>query len=171
MMKADLQKAFNKQINEELYSAYLYAAMVNYFEEQNLKGFASWMRAQVVEELNHAAKLIAYVNERGGSVKLEAIAAPTSEWKTPLAAFEGAYKHECHISACINDLYSRAVKAGDNAASIFLNWFVSEQVEEESSVDEIVQQLKLTQGAPGALFMINRELGARTPNFATAPTE
>ena len=154
MIKADVQKAFNKQINEELFSAYLYVAMVNYFESQNLKGFAAWMRAQVAEELIHANKLIAYMNERGGDVKLEAIGKPTGTWKSPLAAFEAAYEHECHISACINTLYSASVKAGDHAAANFLNWFVSEQVEEEASVDEVVQQLKLAQGAPGACFML-----------------
>ena len=161
MIKADLQKAFNKQINEELFSAYLYAAMVNYFEAQNLKGFANWMRAQTIEELTHANKLINYLQERGGEVKFEAIGKPDSTWKTPLAAFEAAYRHECHITACINDLYNRAAKAGDNAAAIFLNWFINEQVEEEANADEIVQRLKLADGAPGALFMVDNELGAR----------
>lgn len=163
MIKADLQKAFNAQINEELYSAYLYVSMVNYFEGQNLKGFATWMRAQVVEELTHASKFIAYLNERGGEVKLEAVAKPDATWKSPLAAFEAAYKHECHISACINKLYAQATKANDNAAAIFLNWFINEQVEEEASADEVVQNLKLAQGAPGALFMLDRELGTRVP--------
>ncbi len=171
MMKAELKKAFHKQINEELYSAYLYAAMVNYFEEQNLAGFATWMRAQTVEELNHANKLISHLHERGAEVKLDAIAKPTSSWKSPLAAIEAAYKHECHISACIDDLYARATKAGDNAAALFLNWFVTEQVEEEASADEVVQKLKLAQNAPGAMFMLDRELGARTPTFPTGAAE
>ncbi len=167
MMKADLEKAFNKQINEELFSAYLYAAMVNYFESENLKGFANWMKAQVVEELNHANKLIAYLHERGATVNLAAIAEPTAAWKNPLAAFEAAYKHECHISDCINKLYSAATKANDHAAASFLTWFINEQVEEEASADEAVQQLKLAEGAPGAMFMLNREMGARQPAFPT----
>ncbi len=171
MMKADLQKAFHKQINEELYSAYLYAAMVNFFESKNLPGFATWMRAQTIEELIHAEKLISYLHERGADVKLDAIAKPTSTWKSPLAAFEAAYKHECHISKCIDNLYARATKAGDNAAAIFLNWFVNEQVEEEASADEIVQQLKLAQDAPGALFMLDREMGARKPAMPAAEGE
>ncbi len=163
MIKAELQKAFNKQINEELFSSYLYVSMVSYFESQNLSGFATWMRAQVVEELIHANKLIEYLYERGGEVELDAIGKPDATWESPLAAFEAAYKHECHISACINDLYNLAVKAGDNAAAIFLNWFVSEQVEEEASADEVVQRMKLSQGAPGALFMMDRQLGERVP--------
>jgi ferritin len=163
MIKAELQKAFNGQINEELFSAYLYTSMVNFFEMQNLKGFATWMRAQVVEELIHANKLITYLNERGGEVKLEAIAKPDGTWKSPLAAFEAALKHECHITSCLNELYNRAVKAGDNAAAIFLTWFINEQVEEESSANDVVQKLKLAQGAAGALFMIDQELGARIP--------
>jgi len=169
-MKAELQKAFNAQINEELFSAYLYVSMVNYFEEQNLKGFASWMQAQAVEELTHAQKLIAYLHERGVAVKLEAIGKPEATWKSPLAAFEAAYKHECYISDCINKLYALATKSGDAAAAIFLSWFITEQVEEEASVDEVVQSLKLAQGAPGALFMLNRELGARSPGITIAPS-
>ncbi len=171
MMKPEVQKAFHKQINEELYSAYLYAAMVNYFESQNLSGFAAWMRAQTVEELNHANKLIGHLHERGADVELDAIAKPTSAWDSPLAAIEAAYKHECHISACIDELYGKAVKAGDNAAALFLNWFVNEQVEEEASADAVVQQLKLAQDAPGALFMLDREMGARTPTFPTGEGE
>lgn len=172
MIKADVQKAFNAQINEELYSAYLYVSMVNYFESQNLKGFATWMRAQVVEELTHATKLMDYLSERGGEVKLEAIGKPDATWKGPLAVFEAAYKHECHISACINDLYAKAVKSGDNAAALFLNWFINEQVEEEASADEVVQNLKLAQGAPGALFMLNREMATRVPAVTVnTPTE
>ncbi|HDP34614.1 MAG TPA: ferritin [Candidatus Hydrogenedentes bacterium] len=169
MMKAELQKAFNKQINEELFSAYLYAAMVNFFEGKNLKGFANWMRAQTVEELNHANKLIGYLHERGADVKLDAIAKPTATWKNTLSAFEAAYKHECHITACINKLHALATKVNDPAAVIFLNWFVSEQVEEEANADEIVQQLKLAGDAPGPLFMLNRELGARMPVFTADP--
>ncbi len=168
MIKADLQKAFNNQINEELFSAYLYVSMVNFFETQNLKGFANWMRAQVTEELIHANKLINYLHERGGEVKLDAIGKPDATWKSPLAAFEAAYKHECHISGCINELYNKAVKTGDNAAAIFLNWFINEQVEEEASADEVVQRLKLSQGAPGALFMLDRELGTRVPPITMA---
>lgn len=171
MMKADLLKAFNKQINEELYSAYLYLAMVNYFESENLGGFATWMRAQTVEELAHANKLVAYLHERGADVKLDAIAKPTPSWKSPLAAMEAAYKHECHISDCINKLYSAATKADDHAAAIFLNWFVNEQVEEEANADEIVQQLKLAKDAPGPMFMLNRELGARQVAFPAATAE
>ncbi len=168
MMKPELQKAFNKQINEELYSAYLYTAMINYFQSENLDGFATWMRAQVVEELTHASKLIAYVHERGGDVKLEAIAKPTATWKGALDAMQAAYKHECHITECINKLYSAATKVGDHAAAIFLNWFVNEQVEEEANADAIIQQLKLAKDAPGPLFMLNRELGARQITFPTA---
>ena len=173
MMKAELQQAFNKQINEELYSAYLYTAMVNYFESENLGGFATWMRAQTVEELTHAGKLIAYVHERGGDVNLEAIAKPTATWDGALDAMQAAYKHECHITECINKLYAAASEAGDHAAAIFLNWFVNEQVEEEANADEIIQQLKLAKDAPGPLFMLNRELGARQITFpvAAAPAE
>ncbi|MCK5860932.1 MAG: ferritin [Candidatus Hydrogenedentes bacterium] len=169
MMKAELQKAFNKQINEELYSAYLYTAMINYFELENLGGFASWVRAQTIEELAHTSKLIGYLHERGVDVKFGAIAKPTATWKNTLTAFEAIYKHECHISACINKLYGLALKLDDHAAAIFLTWFVNEQVEEEANASEIVQQLKLAKDTPGPMFMLNRELGARAIAFPAAP--
>ncbi|MGI6138572.1 MAG: ferritin [Candidatus Hydrogenedentes bacterium] len=162
MLNQELQKAFNKQVNEELYSAYIYLSMVNFFEAQNLKGFATWMRAQAMEEVSHATKLIDYLHERGGEVVLDAIGTPPASWENPLDAFEAAYKHECYISGCIHTLYNKAVEVGDTASALFLNWFIIEQVEEEASVDEVVQLLKLAQGAPGAMFMLNRELGQRT---------
>ncbi|HNR32963.1 MAG TPA: ferritin [Candidatus Hydrogenedentes bacterium] len=161
MINPKMEAAINKQINEELYSAYLYASMGNYFEGMNLGGFAHWMRLQTDEELAHARKFRDYVYERGGKVVLSEIKAPQSEWKSPLAAFEAAYKHECHISDCINKLVTLAEKESDHASKVFLAWFVEEQVEEEAHADGIVQRMKLAQGAPGALLMMDRELGAR----------
>lgn len=161
MISKAMQDAFNKQINEELASAYIYAAMANYFEHLSLKGFAHWMTLQTREELGHAQRLVKFLNDRGGRVILEAIPAPPAEWPTPLAAFEDAYKHECHISKCINELSTMAVNEKDHASHAFLEWFVTEQVEEEANADGIVQQLKLVEGAPSGLFLIDRELAQR----------
>lgn len=163
MISQAMQDAFNKQINEELFSAYVYAAMSNYFEHQSLKGFAQWMRVQSEEELAHARRIVTFMNDRGGRIILEAVKAPQIEWDSPLAAFEDAYKHECHISACINNLSTMAVNEKDHASHAFLEWFVTEQVEEEANADEIVQQLKLMDGAPGGLFLMDRELAQRAP--------
>ena len=162
MISQAMQDAFNKQINEELYSAYIYASMANYFEAKSLTGFAHWMRLQSEEELGHTRRIVTFMNDRGGRVILDSVAAPQVEWETPLAAFEDAYKHECHISACINNLSTKAMEEKDHASHVFLEWFVTEQVEEESNADAIVQQLKLMEGAPGGLFLMDRELAQRT---------
>ena len=133
-----------------------------------LKGFASWMRNQSEEELGHARRFVTYMNDRGGRVVLGAVKAPPVDWESPLDAFENAYKHECHISACINELSTMSINEKDHASHAFLEWFVTEQVEEESTADEIVQQLKLMEGAPGGLFLMDRELAQRsTPKEAT----
>lgn len=168
MLNAKMQEALNAQINEEHFSSYLYASMANYFESTSLKGFAKWMRNHSDEETLHAKKLVAYVNNRGGRVLLGAIAAPKSEWTSPLEAMTEAYSHECHISECINKLQSLAAELKDNATHSFLEWFVDEQVEEEATVDDVVQQLKLVEGAPGGLFLIDRDLGTSTPAEAAA---
>lgn len=168
MISKKMEKALNEQINAELYSAYLYLSMVEYFVSENLSGFAKWMRAQTQEEVMHAMKIYDYVNERGGRVTLKSIAEPPAKWKSPLAVFEAAYKHEQMVTGRINDLVNLAIAEKDHATNTFLQWFVNEQVEEETSVSKIVEQLKMTEGAQGAFFMIDRELGQRV---FTPPTE
>ena len=162
MISKKVQDAINAQINEELFSAYLYAAMRSYFERINLKGFANWMRLQFEEELFHSRKFAEYLYERNGSVELKAIKAPQADWASPLAAFEAAYKHECHISQCINKIATLAQKEDDHATRTFIEFYITEQVEEESNADAMVQNLKLVQDAPGGLFLLDREAGQRT---------
>jgi ferritin len=135
--------------------------MSAYFQSINLTGFAHWMRVQAQEELAHAMKFYDYVIERGGRVSLQAVEAPTSQWDSPLAAFEDAYRHEQKVTGLINQLVDDAVQSKDHATNAFLQWFVAEQVEEEASVDAIVQKLKLVGGSPGGLFMIDHHLGER----------
>jgi len=161
MMTNKMEKALNEQINEELYSAYLYLAMSAWFESQNLPGFASWMKVQAREENTHAMKLFEFIHERRGRVMLKAIKEPGKEWKSPLAAFEAALDHEQHITGCINDLVNQAVAEKDHAAAGFLQWFVKEQVEEEAAADRIVQMLKMAANAPGALLMLDHQMGER----------
>ncbi len=170
MLSEKIQKAFNEQITAETYSAYLYWSMAAWFEKTNLKGFASWMTVQAQEEMTHAMKFYHFILERGGEVTLAAIEAPQTDWDSPLAAFEAAYKHECYISGRINDLVDIAVAEKDRPAESFLKWFVDEQVEEEANADEVVQNLKLIGDGPGGgLFMLNREMGQRT--FTPPPAE
>ncbi len=153
--------ALNKQINAELYSAYLYLSMASYFESKGLKGFANWMRVQWQEELTHAMKIYDYVVERGGRVKLYAIDEPPAEWDSPLAAFEAAYNHEVKVTGMINELVELAMAEKDYATYNMLQWFVAEQVEEEASTSEIVDKLRLIGDDGRGLLMIDRELGAR----------
>ena len=162
MINKEMSDALNHQVNEELYSAYIYASMVTYFEEANLKGFAHWMRLQTKEELAHAQKIVEYLFDRGARVKMEAVEEPPSDWDSPLAVFEAAYKHECHISDCINKLSSLAIKLDDHATRVFLQWFVEEQVEEEANADDMVQQLKLVEASRGGLFMLDKQAAGRT---------
>ena len=161
MIDGRMQEALNKHINAELYSAYLYLSMSAHFQSVNLTGFSHWMRIQAREELAHAMKFYDHVIERGGRVALQPVEAPPSQWDSPLAAFEDAYRHEQKVTGLINQLVDDAVQTRDHATNAFLQWFVSEQVEEEASADAIVQKLKLVGDAPGGLLMIDHHLGQR----------
>mgnify|MGYP001827200186 CR=1 FL=1 len=157
-----MEEALNGQINAELYSAYVYASMAAYFESVDFKGFATWMTAQAQEEVAHAMKIYNFIHERGGRVKLAAIDGPPTEWQSPLAAFEAAYKHEQHVTSLIHGLVSQAVDEKDYATKNMLDWFVDEQVEEEASASEIVAQLKMLGSEGPALLMLDNELGGRS---------
>jgi ferritin len=161
MLNQKIQDAFNKQINAELYSSYLYLSMAAYFDSISLKGFSNWMRCQAQEELVHAMKFYSFIAERGGVVKLEAIEGPATTWGSPLHAFQEAYSHEQKVTAMINGLVDLAIQERDHASNTFLQWFVTEQVEEEASADEVVQQLKLAGDQGGGMFMIDKDLGQR----------
>jgi ferritin len=161
MIGKKLQKAFSDQINAELYSAYLYLAMAADFEEKNWLGAGKWMRLQAQEEVGHAMKLMGHVIERGGRVELGAIDKPAGAWDSYLAAFEAAYAHEQEVTSLIYALVDKAAAEKDKAAEIFLQWFVTEQVEEEAHADQIVQALRLIAGQPQGLFMLDAKLGAR----------
>ena len=161
MISEKMEEALNGQVNAELYSAYLYLSMESYFKSLNLNGSANWMRVQTQEEVAHATKIYDFINERGGRVILKAIEGPPTKWDSPLAVFEAVYVHEQKVTGLINDLVDLAIKEKDHATNTFLQWFVNEQVEEESSADEVVQQLKMMENAPGGMFMLDRELGQR----------
>jgi ferritin len=161
MLSSKLQDAFNKQINAELFSSYLYLSMAAYFEAGDLKGLAHWMQVQADEERAHAMRIYHFINDRSGRVTLAAIEAPKAEWKSPLEAFEDAYKHEQKITGMIGDLMNLVAVEKDGAGHDFLEWFCREQVEEESQVQLIVAQLKLVAGNGVGLYMIDQELGKR----------
>ncbi len=159
MLKENIQEALNRQLNLEFYSSYLYLSMAAYFDSMHLKGMAHWASTQSEEEREHAMKVYSYIAERGGTVVLLPIEGPPSKWENPLAAFEEAYANEQKATNMINNLVDISVEEKDHATHIFMQWFVTEQVEEEAMMDQLIGRLKMaeTQG----LFMMDHELGQR----------
>lgn len=170
MMKEKMNEAINRQINEEAFSSYLYLSMSAWFERQNLKGFANWMKVQAQEEAVHAKIFFDHIVERGGEVKLLAIAAPKTEWASPLEAFKDTLEHEKHITSCIHSLMDLAIEEKDHAAAIALQWFVTEQVEEEANAEELLAKVEMVGESKNGLFMMDRELGARVFKLPTGVT-
>jgi ferritin len=166
MLNTKVQDAFNQQINAELFSEYLYLSMAAHFESVSLKGMANWMRIQAGEERMHAMKFYQYILDRSGKVVLAQIDAPKTSWSSPLEVFEEAYAHELKVTGLINNLVNIAIAEKDHAAHQFLEWFVNEQVEEESNSSTIVDRLKLVGDNGVAIYMIDQELSQRQP----APT-
>lgn len=162
MISEKMEKAFNDQINAEFYSEYLYLSMLSYFETLNLKGFVNWMTVQIQEEHAHAMGMFNYVHERGGKVELEAIEKPETKWESPLEVFEHVLKHEQLVTSKINALMDVAESEKDRAALSFLDWYLKEQVEEESSVSGVLATLKLIDDDKKALLILDKDLAART---------
>ena len=161
-MNQRVEKAFNDQINEELFSSYMYLAMAAHFKAVNLDGFAGWMRHQADEEVEHAMRLFTHINRRGGRVVLKAIGEPPLDFGSPLEAFQKALAHEQHITGTINALYEIAVEEKDYPAQMELQWFIDEQVEEEENTGGVVEALKMAGDNKGALLMLDRELAKRS---------
>ncbi len=170
MISRKMQDALNDQIAAEFYSAHLYLSMSAYLESIDLPGFANWMRVQYQEEVSHGMKMFDYVIERDGRALVRAIDAPPSEWESVVKVFETVYEHEQKVTGLINNLVEIALSEKDHASHIFLQWFVNEQVEEESTAKGIVQQLKMFGDSKAGLFQIDRELAQRvfTPPAAAA---
>ena len=168
MISEKMQAAINKQINAEAYSAYLYLSMGAYFDSLNLDGFSNWMKVQAREETDHARRFYDFLIERGGRVALQSIEGPPTEWKSAQAAFEAAYEHECKVTGMINDLVALAREQNDNPSLTLLQWFITEQVEEEASTERIARELKLVGDNGQGLLMLDRELAQRV--YTPAPT-
>jgi len=156
-----IQDAMNDQIHKELESAYGYLAMSAYFSNHNYPGAASWMRIQSKEEVGHATKFIDFMEDRGGTVVFRALSAPPVEFVSPLAAFEAAVEQEGLVSSSIYRLYELAAREKDYAAQALLQWFITEQVEEEKASRQIVDTLRLIGANTSGLYMFDRELGRR----------
>ena len=162
MLSVKMQDALNAQINAELWSAYLYLSMSMDASAKGLKGVANWFAIQFKEEQDHAQILMNYVNARGGRVVLAAIDAVQTEWSTPLAMYEKTLEHEQKVTSLINDLYNIAIGEKEHASRSMLTWFVDEQVEEEENARDIIDQLRMVDGDKFGLYMIDKELAART---------
>jgi ferritin len=172
MLSKKMEKAFNDQINAELFSSYLYLSMSASFTSANLPGFAHWMSIQVQEENAHAMMMFNFVMERGGKITLQQIAKPTTKFANAIRIFETTLAHEQKVTGLINNLLSLAMKEKDHASANFLQWFVSEQVEEESNATEILEQLKIVEGKGHGLLLLDRELKMRVfvnPMLKPAP--
>ena len=161
MISKKMNDALNAQVNAEMFSSYLYLSMSAWCNERSLSGFGNWMRIQAQEELFHGMKIYDYILERGGQVKLATIDQPSAEWASPLAVIEEVAQHEAKVTGLINDLMEVAIQEKDHASNIFLQWFVEEQVEEESSVGEVLERLKMIGDASAGMFAMDMELGKR----------
>jgi len=161
MLKPNIQDALNEQLNAELFSSYLYLSMAAHFEATTMPGIANWMRIQAQEELTHALKFYDFINDRNGRVTLTRVEGPKTEWNSAIEAFEDTYEHEQKVTGLIDNLVDLAVAEKDHATEAFLQWFVTEQVEEESSVATILDRLKLVGNNGVALYMIDGQLGQR----------
>ena len=167
MISKKIENAINTQITNELYSAFLYMSMSAFSDSLGLKGFAKWFMTQYHEEMVHAMKMYEFIQARGGIVKLDALKAPPTVWKSPTDMFEQTYKHEQFITKCINNLVELARAEKDNASEVFYQWYVTEQVEEEENDTTILSQLRLIDGNANGLMMLDKDLSART---VTVPT-
>lgn len=161
MLDDKMVKAINKQMNAELYSAYLYLSMGAYFESEDLSGFANWMRIQAQEELSHAMKFYDYLVQRGARVTLTEIEAPPTQWDSAIAVFEHVYEHEQMVTGLINKLVDLAISLSDHATNNFLQWYVAEQVEEEESASGVLQKVKLAGEDTSSLLLLDQQLAQR----------
>ena len=168
MISDKMTQALNEQVNREMYSAFLYMAMSAHCNQEGLKGFANWFMVQYHEEMLHAMKFYEYIQRQGAQVKLATIKEPPATFESPLDMFTKTLAHEQYITQSINDLMELAIAEKDHASQIFLEWYVTEQVEEEENDNDMIAQLKLIKDNPQGLMMLDRELAGR---MATVPTD
>jgi ferritin len=161
MLNTNLLNAMNEQIGKEIESAYLYLSMAAHFEAGNWPGFAQWMKVQNHEEWGHAMKFFDFIIARGGRVVLPAIPQPQSAFKSHLAIFEQTLEHEKQVTASIHHLYNLALENKDYASQVFLQWFITEQVEEEKSAAALVETLKTIGDKPSTLIYLDKRVGDR----------
>jgi ferritin len=161
MISEKMQMELNEQVNKEFYSAYMYLGMSAYCNTLGLTGFAHWMRMQYEEESMHVTKMYDYILGQGGAIHLKAIEEPPQEYGTPMEIFKLTLEHEQFITSMIHKLMDLAVTEKDYATQTFLQWYVTEQVEEEANVHDILAPLKMVGDDKGGLMMIDQQLAKR----------
>ena len=167
MMNAKVHELLNQQINKEFYSAYLYLAFSNYFEDAGLDGFANWYKIQAQEERDHAMLFYQYLQNENQKVTLEAIAKPNKTITCHMDVLKAGLEHEEYVTSLINDIYAAAYEVKDFRTMQFLDWFVKEQGEEETNANDLITKMELFGSDPKSLYMLNQELAARV---YTAPS-
>jgi len=170
-MNTTVLQKMNEQIQAELYSSNLYLAMSSWANAHGYKGITHWLKMQALEEHMHAMKFIAFIEDRGGTVEMLSIEKPEQNWNGVLALFEAVAAHERKVTNLINDLYDAALQEKDHASTSFLQWFIDEQVEEEATVSEIIDEIKLAGETGAGIYMIDKELKLRPQTMPIAPTE
>ncbi len=168
MPNEGLQKAMNDQVRREFESAYIYLSMAAWMEDKNLPGFGAWLRQQAQEEAKHALKIFDHLIDRGCRVRLQSLGGPPVDFKSPLAVFEEVKQHEQLVTKSIDDLYGMALDGKDYASQVFLEWFITEQVEEERNSSQVFESVRRVGDNQAALVMLDRELGQRGPQVAGA---
>ena len=161
MVSSNIQQALNKQLNSEFYSSYFYLSMSAYFELNDLQGFATWFRLQSEEEYSHAMKIFDFLNHVSGKITLSKIEAPKTKWDSFLSVFQDTSDHEKAVTKTINYLVDLAISEKDHATVNFLQWFVSEQIEEEATAQQNVKKMEMIGDSKSGLYMLNREFGSR----------
>ncbi len=160
-MDAKVYELLNDQINKELYSAYLYLSMADYYEELGLDGYANWYEIQAQEERDHAMIFRNYLHDNGEKVKLLAIDQPDKVFTNPLEPLEAGLEHEKYVTSLINDIYAAADAVNDYRTMQFLKWFIDEQLEEEANADDMITKMKLFGSDARSLYELNQEYAAR----------
>ena len=161
MISDKMQEALNEQINAEMFSAYLYLSMSAWCTDENLDGFAQWFKVQAQEEMSHAMKIYGYVFEQGGKVTLKGIDGPKTKFESVKEIAEEQLQHEKKVTSLINNLVKLSREENDYATEFFLQWFVTEQVEEESEAEDMLNKIEMVKDAKHGLYMLDKEMGQR----------
>jgi ferritin len=161
LLTPEVQEALNQQVRDELFAAHLYLSMAAWFDDQYLPGFSNWFRVQSAEESGHARRLFDFVSRRRGKPRLYEVPAPPFEWAAPADAVRLAFEHEQSVTAKIHAIHELAAQHADRATMVEIEWFITEQVEEEDAAETLLQRVNMAHGSAPALLILDAQLGQR----------